>query len=102
MIGIVLGAVRLVALRLGGPMLQRPVGARLVTLVETTCLSGATSLHVVRIGERCYLLGRTPSSLRTLAEFPAEEIACAPGTALSRPSPLATLLRAAERLRRAP
>lgn len=104
-IALVLALVRLIALRIGGPVAAGSVGrARLITLLETTCLPGAAALHLVRIGQRYVVLGRTPSSLVTLAELSAEEIArgsSAPRD-VDRPSPLAPLLRVAERLRRAP
>ncbi|GAC1308930.1 MAG: hypothetical protein NVSMB19_22390 [Vulcanimicrobiaceae bacterium] len=76
-IALVLGGVQLVAARLGrARRLGRGVGGGgpLLSLVETTYLPGAAALHVVRIAERYYVVGRNAAALATLAEIPAESV----------------------------
>jgi len=48
---------------------------RLVTVVETTFLPSAASLHVVRVAERYYAIGRSGAHIATLCEIPAESVA---------------------------
>jgi flagellar biogenesis protein FliO len=47
---------------------------RLVNVIESTFLSQHTTLHVVKVGERYYLIAGG-EHLRTLAEVPSEEVA---------------------------
>jgi flagellar biogenesis protein FliO len=70
-IALVLGALRL-TVRLGGrPFARR---ARLVEILETQFLPGGTSLHVVGVLGRYYLVGRG-AHVSLLGELPADEIA---------------------------
>ncbi len=47
-------------------------GRRLVTVLETTFLPNSASLHVVKIGERCIVIGRSGNHIASLAEIPPE------------------------------
>jgi flagellar biogenesis protein FliO len=47
---------------------------RLVTVVESTFLAQNTALHVVKVGERYYLLGGGSGHVSTLAEVPSEQV----------------------------
>ncbi len=73
-IGLVLGAVQFVAGRLGRVRLERGTGGKLVSLVETTMLPGAASLHVVRVADRYYVIGRNAAAISTLCEIPFESV----------------------------
>jgi flagellar biogenesis protein FliO len=42
---------------------------RLVTVLESTALSQHASLHVVKVGERYYLIGGANASVQTLTEL---------------------------------
>ena len=102
-IAFVLGGVQLVATRLGRASLGVRGGTRLVSLVDTTPLPGAASLHVIRIAERYFVVGRSSSSLQTLAEIPTAEIDrwhTSRGTAGA--SAVAPICRFARRLRGRP
>ena len=46
---------------------------RLVTVVESTFLAQNTTLHVVKAGDRYYLIGGGSGHVSTLAEVPAEQ-----------------------------
>lgn len=74
-IALVLGGVQIVASRLGRSRFVSGVGSRLVSLVETTYLPGAATLHVVRVAERYYVVGRNAAALSTLCEIPSDEVA---------------------------
>jgi hypothetical protein len=67
-----LKAVAGIALRPGMP--ASPAG-RLMNVVETTLLPGAASLHVVRIAERYYAIGRSGGHVATLCEIPSDSVA---------------------------
>jgi flagellar biogenesis protein FliO len=73
-IAIVLFALQYVA-RAG---LHRRLGAqggrRLVTIVETTYLPNASSLHVVKIGEEYAVIGRSANYIAKLADVPSETV----------------------------
>jgi len=71
MIALVLAALR-VALRFSGRPLARR--AALMRVVETHFLPGGTSLHVVAVLNRYYLVGRG-TQISLLGELPADEIA---------------------------
>jgi flagellar biogenesis protein FliO len=47
---------------------------RLVTVVESTFIAQNTALHVVKAGERYYLIGGGSGHVNTLAEVPAEQV----------------------------
>jgi flagellar biogenesis protein FliO len=47
---------------------------RLLDIVETHCLPGAASLHVVAILDRYFLIGRGGAAVALLAELPAEAV----------------------------
>lgn len=99
-IALVLGGVQILATRLGRARLERRVGGRLVSLVETTYLPGAASLHVVRIAERYYVVGRNAAALSTLCEIPGDDVDRWLGAApTSSGNPVEPVLRFATRLR---
>lgn len=70
-IGLVLAGVQLVARRAVRVRL-RGGGGKFVTLLETTYLPGAASVHVLRIVDRYYVIGRGGSEISTLCEIPAD------------------------------
>jgi len=47
----------------------------LLAIVETAFLPGAASLHVIRVCERYYVVGRSGAHIEALAEIPAEDVA---------------------------
>lgn len=47
---------------------------RLVTVVESTFIAQNTALHVVKVGERYYLIGGGSGHVNTLAEVPPEQV----------------------------
>ncbi|HEV3155118.1 MAG TPA: flagellar biosynthetic protein FliO [Candidatus Baltobacteraceae bacterium] len=47
---------------------------RLITVVESTFLAQNTTLHVVKAGERYFMLGGGSGHVATLAEIPAEQV----------------------------
>ena len=47
---------------------------RLVTVVESTFIAQNTTLHVVKVGERYYLIGGGSGHVNTLAEVPADQV----------------------------
>jgi flagellar biogenesis protein FliO len=59
---------------LGRGRLVTSTDRRLVTVVESTFLAQNTTLHVVKVGERYYLIGGGSGRVNTLAEVPAEQI----------------------------
>lgn len=92
-IGLVLAAVQFVArraLRFG----VEGGGGRLVALLETTSLPGAASVHVLRVAERYYVIGRSGSTIAPICEIPGEAVeAHARATAGSRRSHVDRLVR---------
>jgi flagellar biogenesis protein FliO len=46
---------------------------RLLRIVETIFLPGASSLHLIAVGDRYYVIGRGNAQLTLLAEIPAVE-----------------------------
>ena len=59
---------------LGRGRLVSSTDRRLVTVVESTFLAQNTTLHVVKVGERFYLIGGGSGHVNTLAEVPAEQV----------------------------
>lgn len=59
---------------LGRGRLVASTDRRLVTVVESTFLAQNTALHVVKVGERFYLIGGGSGHVNTLAEVPAEQV----------------------------
>ena len=47
---------------------------KLVTLVESTFIAQNTSVHVVKIGRRYYLVGASSGHVALISELPAEEV----------------------------
>jgi flagellar biogenesis protein FliO len=91
-IGIVLYGLRTVARALGRTSALAGPRGRIVAVLETTVLPNATSLHVVRVAERFYLIGRGAASLATLCEISPESICEAPAV-LERTAPRGSLER---------
>jgi flagellar biosynthetic protein FliO len=69
---LVIAALYVLARRLRQTPLFVRAGRRL-RLVETTMLSAQAALHVVRVGDRCFLIGSTAGSVTNLAEIRAGE-----------------------------
>ncbi len=59
---------------LGRGRLVTSTDKRLVTVVESTFLAQNTTLHVVKVGDRFYLLGGGAGHVATLAEVPSEHV----------------------------
>lgn len=59
---------------LGRGRLVASADRRLVTIVESTFLAQNTTLHVVKVAERFYLIGGGSGHVNTLAEVPAEQV----------------------------
>jgi len=91
-IGLVLAAVQLVARRLLRVRLEGG-GGRLVTLLETTYLPGAASVHVVRVADRYYVIGRGGGEIAPLCEIPADRVAAHMAATASEVGPLRALSR---------
>jgi len=98
-IALVLGAVQIVAARLGRARFDPGGGrGRLVALVETVYLPGAASLHVVRVAERYYVVGRNAAALVALAQIPPQSVESWLTARASPPgNPVAPVLRFASR-----
>ena len=47
---------------------------RLVTVLETTALTQHSAIHVIKAGQRYYLLGANQGAVSTLGELPPEEV----------------------------
>ena len=58
-------------------------GGRLVSVLETTLLPNASSLHVVRVADRYVVIGRSSGHIATLCEVPPESIEAWRGAAQS-------------------
>lgn len=59
---------------LGRGRLVTSTDRRLVTVIESTFLAQNTTLHVVKAGERYYLIGGGSGHVNTLAEVPSEQV----------------------------
>ncbi|HZT12963.1 MAG TPA: flagellar biosynthetic protein FliO [Candidatus Baltobacteraceae bacterium] len=59
---------------LGRGRLVASTDRRLLTVVESTFLAQNTTLHVVKAGDRYYMLGGGAGHVNTLAELPAEQV----------------------------
>jgi flagellar biogenesis protein FliO len=59
---------------LGRGRLVSSTDRRLVTVVESTFLAQNTTLHVVKAGDRYFMLGGGSGHVATLAEIPAEQV----------------------------
>jgi flagellar biogenesis protein FliO len=73
-VALVLAAVHFATRGLARVRSRASAGGRLVTVLETTILPGAASLHVVRIGDRYALIGRSGSTLAALGDVSSESI----------------------------
>ena len=74
LVGVVLYAALYLARTLQRGKLVVGLGRRLVTTVESTALAQHATIHVVKIGERYYLLGAGNNGVSMLTELPAGEI----------------------------
>jgi flagellar biogenesis protein FliO len=59
---------------LGRGRLVTSTDRRLVTVIESTFLAQNTTLHVVKVGDRYYLIGGGSGHVNSLAEVPAEQV----------------------------
>lgn len=73
-VGLMLFGLYTVVRALGRGRLVTSTDKRLVTVVESTFLAQNTTLHVVKAGERYYLLGGGGGHVQNLAELPAENV----------------------------
>jgi flagellar biogenesis protein FliO len=78
-VGLVLFVLQAVARRAALRSASPSPGGRIVAVLETTTLPGAASLHVVRVGERYLLVGRSASQVAALCDIPAEHVAAVTG-----------------------
>jgi flagellar biogenesis protein FliO len=72
-------ALLLVAMMYVGRAIQRgrivgSVGRRLVSTIESTALAQNVTVHVVRVGDKYFLVGGGTAGVALLAELPAEDI----------------------------
>ena len=74
-------------------------GGRLLAVLETAMLPGAASLHVVRVADRYYAIGRSGAHIATLAEIPPERALPSRGTGAEGSDPAGTLATLVARLR---
>lgn len=51
-----------------------PRGRRLVTTIESTALAQNVAVHIVRVGDKYFLVGGGTGGVALLAELPAAEI----------------------------
>ncbi len=70
---VVLFALQVVA-RSGWRTRLRGPDRRLMTVIETLTLPGATAMHVVRIADRFYVFGRTGTQIANLCEVAPDGI----------------------------
>ncbi len=76
-------ALLVVALMLGGfsvlgrslQRLGRPKGGRRIEVLESVMLAPQASLHLVRVGSRCLLVGAARESVTALGDVPEEGVA---------------------------
>jgi len=73
-VGLMLFGLYSVVRALGRGRLVSSTDRRLITVVESTFLAQNTTLHVVKAGERYYMLGGGSGHVNTLAEIPAEQV----------------------------
>ncbi len=59
---------------LGRGRLVTSADKRLVTVIESTFLAQNTTLHVIKVGDRFYLVGGGSGHVSTLAEVPPEQV----------------------------
>ena len=50
------------------------LGRRLITTIESTALAQNVTVHVVRVGDKYFLVGGGSAGVNLLAELPASEI----------------------------
>jgi flagellar biogenesis protein FliO len=72
-------ALVLVGMMYVGRTLQRgrivaSVGRRLVSTIESTALAQNVTVHVVRVGDKYFLVGGGSAGVALLSELPADEI----------------------------
>ncbi|HYL27833.1 MAG TPA: flagellar biosynthetic protein FliO [Candidatus Nitrosotalea sp.] len=73
-LAVILSALYLLARRLREGRLPRK-GARRLYVLDSAMLSPHASIHVVRAGERCFLIGSTAGGVTALAELsPSEDV----------------------------
>lgn len=57
-----------------GRLVAGTTGRRLVTVVESTLLAQHTTVHVVKIADRYYLVGGGSSGVSLISELPGDQI----------------------------
>ena len=80
---------------------QRVIGGdrRLISVVETTILPNAASLHVVKIGERYVLIGRSGGHIAMLSDIPQGSIDAWLAAGPPNASPAARFAQVVSRIR---
>jgi flagellar biogenesis protein FliO len=73
-VALVLFGVSAIARRAWRPGLPARRRGSLLAIVETAFLPSAASLHVVRVAERYYAIGRSGAHIAMLCEIPAESV----------------------------
>lgn len=73
-IAAVLFALQFVARTVLRQRLSSRAGGRLMTVVETTSLPNASSLHAIKVGERYIVVGRSGNYISMLCELPPETV----------------------------
>jgi flagellar biogenesis protein FliO len=73
-VGLMLFGLYTVVRALGRGRLVASSDRRLVTVVESTFLAQNTTLHVVKVADRYYLIGGGSGHVSTLAEVPRENV----------------------------
>ncbi len=73
-VGLMLFGLYTVVRALGRGRLVTSAEKRLITVVESTFLAQNTTLHVIKAGDRFYLVGGGSGHVATLAEIPPDQV----------------------------
>ncbi|HEY8313137.1 MAG TPA: flagellar biosynthetic protein FliO [Candidatus Baltobacteraceae bacterium] len=74
LVAVMLFGLYVIVRALGRGRLMTSTGKRLVSVIESTYVSQNTTLHVVKVANRYYLIGGGSGNLQTLAEVPSETV----------------------------
>jgi flagellar biogenesis protein FliO len=75
LVALLLWALACLARRFGLPAGGVARSRRLVRIIETTALPGASALHAIEIGDTCVIVARSPSQVGVLCEVRPETLA---------------------------
>jgi len=98
-IALVLFALQFVARAGLAQRLTASRGRRLINVLETTFLPNAASLHVVKMGDKYVVIGRSGSTIANLCELPPESVEVWLAQQSQAPIGQATLTSVVTRLR---